>query len=117
MVTEDPYTKPFLRRATDYRGITEDMLQMLEYKQADYGANHDPLANIKSSAEFGIPPWVAALVRAGDKMARLKTVARGHALKNESVEDSLMDLANYAVIALRLFREDRLAKEPRMVQG
>lgn len=81
---------------------------MLEYKQQDYGAEHDPLANIKSSQEFGIAPWVAAMVRAGDKMARIKAAARGQLLLNEPLEDSILDLANYAIIALKLLREEVL---------
>ena len=47
------------------------------------------------------------MVRAGDKVVRLKAAASGSELKNEGVEDSLMDLAAYAMIALALYREGK----------
>lgn len=74
-------------------------------KQHDYGRDSDPFANIRASEEFGVPAWMGAVLRGNDKMSRLKTFAQKGVLKNESVEDSLMDLAVYALIALVLFRE------------
>lgn len=72
-------------------------------KQSDYGQPDDPFANIRASERWGVPGWVGALVRAGDKMARLQTaVSRGH-LANESIRDSLLDLAVYAIIALTIY--------------
>tara|TARA_Y100000310_G_scaffold338983_1_gene430203 strand:+ start:1142 stop:1297 length:156 start_codon:yes stop_codon:yes gene_type:complete len=41
-----------------------------------------------------------------DKMSRLKTFAKKGSLSNESVEDSLRDLAVYAIIALCLYQEE-----------
>lgn len=75
-------------------------------KQEDYGTDHDPFANIRQSKECGIPPWVGAIVRAGDKMKRLQKAARGGTMANESVEDSFIDLALYAIIGLILYREE-----------
>ena len=40
-------------------------------------------------------------------MRRLKSMAAKGKLENETVEDSLLDLANYAVLALILFREQQ----------
>lgn len=74
-------------------------------KQADYGRTEDPFANVRASEDFGIPGWVGCMVRANDKMRRLMKAARGGELANESVEDSLIDLAVYSVIALVLYRE------------
>ena len=76
-------------------------------KAADYGRGKDPLANVRSSAEFGIPAWVGVMIRANDKVHRIKSFIANGELKNESVEDSLMDLAAYALIALVLFREGK----------
>ena len=45
------------------------------------------------------------MVRATDKVRRLQTYAVNGRLANEGVEDSLMDLAVYAIIALVLWRE------------
>lgn len=87
-----------------------DTLQVMgalhDRKQADYGRSDDPFANVRASEDFGIPGWVGAVVRANDKMRRLQAAARGSQMRNESVEDSLLDLAVYAVIALLLFQEE-----------
>jgi len=78
---------------------------MHDKKQADYGSDDDPFANIRASERFGIPGWLGAIIRANDKVSRIQTFARKGELANESVEDSLLDLAVYAVIALTMYRE------------
>lgn len=80
---------------------------MHDQKQADYGTDIDPFANVRASERFGIPAWVGAILRGNDKMARLQTFIRKGELKNESVEDSLKDLAVYAIIGLVLFEEEQ----------
>lgn len=81
-------------------------------KVADYGRDHDPLANCRASGEFGIDPWIGVMVRAMDKVHRIKSFLANGKLENESVEDSLKDLAAYALIALVLFREQSKTAEP-----
>lgn len=80
---------------------------MHDKKQKDYGKDDDPFSNIRSSEDFGIDGWVGALVRGNDKMRRLQKAARGGQLVNESVEDSLLDLAVYTIVGLILFREEQ----------
>ena len=73
----------------------------------DYGSASDPLANIRNGAEFvGIEPWRAAMVRLSDKVTRLATFNRTGELHHEAVEDSLLDLASYALLTLVLRRQD-----------
>lgn len=74
-------------------------------KETALGGKDDFLANLRASEDFGIEAWVGALIRANDKMIRLKNATQGHELANESVEDSMIDLACYAVLSLILFRE------------
>jgi hypothetical protein len=88
-----------------FLAILEEIKSMHCRKGADYGTAKDTFANVRASEEFGVPAWQGAVLRANDKMARLKTFCIKGSLVNESVEDSLLDLANYAVIALRLYRE------------
>jgi len=76
-------------------------------KQRDYGTDADPFANIRGSEEWGVEAWRGAMIRATDKIRRLQTYARTGTLANEGVEDSLIDLAVYALIALVLFREGK----------
>ncbi len=75
-------------------------------KQKDYGRTDDPFANVRASEEWGIPGWVGAMVRAQDKVRRLQTHASRGSLANESVKDSLLDLAVYALISLVLYEEE-----------
>ena len=83
------------------------MHEMSSKKQADYGSNVDPFANVRQGAhDIGLDPWIGALIRMGDKMRRLQAAARGQNLKNESVYDSLMDLAVYSLIAIVLYEEN-----------
>src|SRR4051812_9095626 len=85
--------------------ILQEIQAIHDKKQEDYGVDGDPYRNVRNSSDFGIVPWVGAMIRANDKVKRLQTFAyRGH-LANESVEDSLIDLATYAIIALVLYRE------------
>lgn len=94
MNLEDPFDK-----------ILAEMYELHGRKGADYGTNTDPYANVRASSGFDIQPWIGALVRANDKMFRLQSFVKNGSLANEGVEDSLLDLATYAIIALVLFRE------------
>ena len=90
---------------TPFEKIVEEILELHRKKQSDYGRTGDPFANVRASEDFGIEGWVGTVVRANDKMRRLQAAARGQNLKNESVEDSLLDMAVYSIIALVLYRE------------
>lgn len=88
-----------------FLSILEEIRTMHERKAHDYGSWADPLANIRGSQDYGVPPWVGAMLRANDKVQRIKAFLQRGELKNEPVEDSLLDLAAYAAIALALRRE------------
>lgn len=90
--------------------IMTELAALHAKKQADYGLDHDPFANVRGSEDWAVPAWVGAMVRANDKVKRLQTLARKGSLSNESAIDSFNDLAVYAIIARVLFEEkaDRL---------
>ena len=90
-----------------FMGLLVDMAEMHARKASDYGTDQDSFANVRSAVDFGVEAYKGALIRAGDKVARLKTYAQKGTLANEGVEDSMLDLACYALIALVLFREER----------
>lgn len=92
-----------------YLKLLEDMAALHRRKAADYGTDADPFANIRASAEIGVEPWRGAWLRAKDKVKRIDQYCRSGTLANEGVEDSFMDLAAYALIALVLFREAQSA--------
>lgn len=95
------------RRGSEH--FHEELLSLGELhdkKQQDYGTEADPFANVRAAEDFGVPAWLGCLIRMNDKMTRLKTFAKKGSLSNESVEDSLRDLAVYSLIALCLYKEE-----------
>ena len=74
--------------------LTEQLIETYKAKNADYG---DSFAD--SFKEFGI---TSAVVRMNDKMNRIKSLSKGEdrQVKDESLTDSLMDLANYALMTV-----------------
>lgn len=87
--------------------LCDRMKEMHAKKSYDYGSAHDPLANIRNGAQFvGIEPWKGAMVRLSDKVTRLATYNRTGSLHFEGVEDTLLDLASYALLSLVLYRDE-----------
>lgn len=100
-----------------YLQLLDEMKELHQRKAADYGRGQDPFANVRAGAEFGTPAWVGVMIRANDKMHRIKSLIANGSLKNESVEDSLMDLAAYCLIALTLRREAETVKPDHVVDA
>ena len=90
-----------------FHAILQEMAETFDRKNKDYGQDADPFANVRASQHWGIAPWIGAMVRATDKVTRLQTYTQKGTLANEGVEDSLLDLAVYSIIALLLFREQQ----------
>lgn len=88
-----------------FHQLLKELGDLHDRKQADYGRPEDPFANVTGSFEWGIRPWIGAMVRANDKIKRLQLYAQTGKLENEGVEDSLRDLAVYSVIALVLWEQ------------
>jgi hypothetical protein len=89
--------------------LCDEIKRMHASKSMDYGcpSGTDPLANIRNGAKFvGIEAWRAAMVRLSDKVTRLATFNATGRLEFEGVEDTLIDLASYALLSLVLFREE-----------
>jgi hypothetical protein len=103
---ELPETAPPRHRLSlRFHEILAELGRLHDMKQSDYGRDNDPFANVRSSVEWGVVPWVGAMVRLNDKVKRLQKAATGGALANEGVLDSLNDIAVYAVIARCLYEE------------
>lgn len=69
--------------------VLAEMRAVMISKQADYGPG-----NIAAFGELGV------LVRASDKLERLKHLITGNRTPNhESIDDAWLDLANYGIIA------------------
>ena len=101
-----PLTQPAVS-SQRFHEILKELGDLHDRKQKDYGSNADPFANIRASEAWGVPPWVGALIRGSDKLKRLQRYAETGTLDNEGAEDSLRDLAVYAIIALVLWEEEQ----------
>jgi len=88
-----------------YWKIHEEIKALHRSKGADYGSADDPFANLRAAESFGIPNWQGVAIRMEDKMRRIRAFCRKGELANESIEDSFLDLANYAMLGLALYRE------------
>ena len=82
-------------RLKTHKKLTEDLHDLYVRKNADYG---DSFRKVRED----IPN--AILVRLGDKMNRLKTLMTKpedeRKVVDESIDDTLMDIANYALLEL-----------------
>lgn len=80
-------------KVEQFKYITNQMSDLYERKNHDYG---DSFSN--SIKTFGS---VAGVVRISDKFERLKQLTLNKEQKvNESIEDTLLDLANYSIMLL-----------------
>lgn len=93
-----------------FHKILKELGELHDQKSVGYGTDEDPLANVRASAEWGMPAWVGAMVRLGDKLKRLQAYAQKGELPFEAVEDAFRDAAVYAVIGLVLFEQENAAK-------
>lgn len=76
------------------RDILDKMYNTYKRKNSDYGNSFD-----KSLDEWGLQ---AAAIRIGDKVNRINSLIKNgsFAVKDESIRDTLLDLANYSVMTL-----------------
>lgn len=83
-----------------HRNICEELNSLYERKNRDYGNSfHD------SYLEEGM---AMARIRLSDKLSRFKTLTRTNqqSVKNESIRDTLIDLANYAIMTVMEIDDD-----------
>lgn len=81
--------------------VVMDMLETAKRKNADYANSNDPFKNFKQVESLGIcSVETGFLARMTDKLSRLSTfVCNGTlSVKDESVHDTLLDLANYCLL-------------------
>lgn len=79
--------------------ICDELNKIYIAKNKDYGNSFG-----EQFKEHGIGPSV---FRLDDKMRRLKQITKDDAqVKDETIEDTLMDLANYAIMTLMELKKD-----------
>ena len=82
-------------RVYQYKAVHNEAIELFKRKNEDYG---DAFAN------FGP---VGVIVRMGDKINRLSSITSSSVclVKTESIRDTLIDLHNYAAMAIMLMDE------------
>jgi len=95
--------------------LLDSIKELHDKKRHDYGANEDVFANFRLSELSGIPAWQGSVVRMGDKYARMSNfIKKGEfKFKEESIKDTLQDMAIYSLITLILFEEAEYEKSIR----
>lgn len=92
-----------------YRKLLDEAWELFEAKNAGYAGadNADAFANFRMSEAFGISALDGCLVRMSDKYIRVTNLRRlpSNEQVDESIRDTLRDLAAYALIAVCLLDE------------
>lgn len=86
----------------ELQAVLEDMKKLLVDKAADYTDGSDQFSNFTKTGQMtGLGPEASFKVLIATKVARImELTASGKHPKNESVNDTLLDLANYAALWL-----------------
>lgn len=87
--------------------LLQNMHDVYVAKDSDYSENDLPMGNLRESSELGIEPWKGVLLRIGDKKRRIGSfiLKQEYLVKDEAVEDTLIDMANYSLLGASLFCE------------
>ena len=86
---------------TSFNSLLDQIKDTHEKKNHDYGNSF-----AKSMDEFGMP---AAAIRLSDKLNRFKALINSEAkVKDEAVEDTLLDMASYAIMTVEYLKKKKL---------
>ena len=87
-------------------------LDIVRAKNQDYAGKTDPFKNFRLVEHIGVcSVEEAILVRMADKFQRIANLMHSEAaVKDESIEDTLIDLMNYANILLVYIQTKRVIK-------
>ncbi len=84
-------------------------LDLVISKTKDYATIDDPYRNFRMSESVGVSVEKGILVRMCDKLSRIGNLIErnDHSVKDESIEDTLIDIMNYSNILLCYIQEKR----------
>ena len=108
-VTPNPVLKQIFKGTSEdeinpcplFNTLLDQIKDTHEKKNHDYGNSF-----AKSMDEFGMP---AAAIRLSDKLNRFKSLIKSEAqVKDESIEDTLLDMAAYAIMTVEYLKKKKL---------
>lgn len=83
----------------EYQQIINKLYKIYVDKNHDYGNSFDDTCD-----EFGL---IAPVIRMNDKIKRCKSILKNNNFKvNESLEDTISDLANYCIMTLMWMKKN-----------
>jgi hypothetical protein len=88
--------------------LVQEMADIHIRKNKGYsGDNPDSWANFRMAEMFGVSAFKGCLIRMSDKFIRVSNLTKNPANDQvgENIKDTLIDLANYALIAICLMEE------------
>ena len=98
LCSEDSQETDSVVKIDNFDTILSIMSSLYHNKNHDYGNSFE-----KSCNEFGL---ISPIIRMSDKLNRLKTLSKtSPVIGDEKIEDTLLDLANYAVMTLVWLKE------------
>ena len=88
-------------------GVLEDMRETVASKAHDYADDADVYSNFTGSAKLAnVSTETVFQVLIGIKVERLRQLTSGKEPNHEGIEDTLLDLANYAALWLGFRRQE-----------
>jgi len=93
----------------EFQSLLDKMKEVHDAKSDDYAVDGDRFSNFRLSELIDVPVWKGIVIRMGDKYSRICEFCKKeeYSVKDESVEDTLLDLANYALLCLQAYRESK----------
>lgn len=97
--------KQHQHKVNAFEDVTLELRKIYDAKNRDYGDSFS-----KSFEEEGM---AMVRIRLGDKLNRFKNLTRGaeQQVKDESVRDTLLDLANYAIMTIMELDKNKSTEE------
>lgn len=95
------YNNIHMDRVSQYKTVQNEAIALFKNKNQDYG---------DSFANYGP---IGVIVRIGDKINRLSSITKSSVslVKTESIRDTLIDLHNYAAMAIMLMDEEKVTQQ------
>lgn len=94
-----------------HQELTSKARELMVRKNADYTGGGGPFANFETSQMYGVHRVKGALIRLNDKLQRINSfVTQDLQVKDESVEDTIIDVINYVVLIAGMIREEKSTK-------
>lgn len=102
---------------TRFLALLDELHDIHVRKNRDYGGDDDRLKNLRACTRLGIPAAHGTAVRLGDKWARIEELIRrryttgdGPSVTDESLVDTLKDMAVYSLLLIELLEAEGAAR-------